>query len=265
MINDPRLFSILLIVALLSEGCNKTAISDRINKNPVATTQSTQVKKQFSPLDIAATLEKKANTQFLVRDYANASVLYMQAFNIRKKELGLMHPSLINDLYNLATINEVNQLYEKAETKYRLAINILKLHKQHRNANIYLGYLTALQYLKSSTHTKKELNNILLAYKQLHDPNNIRASAVHHQLANNYLKSKNYQASELAFKNAMRVCRLYTGIEHPYYTLILRDYTKLLQLTQRNQQATQLIDKITSILSHFPKKLHVKLYQLDLV
>jgi len=72
-----------------------------------------------------------------------------------------------------------------------------------------------------------------------------------------------YQASEVAFKNAMIICRQYTGKKHPYYSLILKDYVKLLQFTQRNEQASKLRNQIISILSQFPKKLHTKLYHSD--
>lgn len=248
----------------MTEGCSVKTISDYQKKEYLCDiSQSPKVIDKDSNQLMINNLDNEGDNQFLANNYQSASECYKLAFDIRAQMLGNSHIDLTKSLYNLATIHEVREEYSEAETLYRKALNILKLQNQSQQSKVneFLGYLVAIRYQKSSKSTAKSLQGISTAFNQIHDPRNIRVGAINHQLANHYLKRKNYLESEEAFKKSLLIIRQHTGTKHPYYAKLLQDYAKLLNLTERKKQSVKFEKQADLILNNYPKKLHTKLYQ----
>jgi len=214
-------------------------------------------------LKTANTLEIQGDKFFLENSYLNASNCFQQASKIRTDILGLKHTSLLKNLYNLATIYEIREEYNKAENSYKKALNILKNQPRPAPAKVNksLGFLAAIRYQKSLKSNETKLQGLLLAFNQLHDPRNIRVASIYHRLANIFLNQKHFQKSETAFENALSILGQHTGNKHPYYAKIQNDYSKLLQQTKRESEAVKIQFQANHILSAFPKKQRTKLYQ----
>lgn len=208
-------------------------------------------------------LEKEGDQQFFAKNYDNALVCYNRALELRTKKVGLNHLSLIPSLYNLATVYEVKQDYKAANSFYARSMKILKKQKQLSSYNAYLGFLTATYCANITSSNIKSLQNSLLAFRQIHDPNNIRVAAIQHRMAIIYLTNKNFSKAENTFKKAISVLHTYTGNNHPYYAKIINDFANLLELTDRTKQALELKKQAAVIFQSYPKKLHTKLYSSE--
>ncbi len=208
-------------------------------------------------------LENEGDKQFFAKDYDNAFDCYNHALELKIKKFGSKHLSLIPNLYNLATVYEVKQDYKAANSLYGRSLNILKKQKRASAYNSYQGYQTAIYYKTNTSNDIMQLQNALLAFQQIHNPTNIRVAAIQHRLANIYLTNKNFLKSENAFQKAISILHRYTGNKHPYYAKILTDFTKLLELTDRTQQASKFKKQADVIFQSYPKKLHTKLYSPD--
>ncbi len=202
---------------------------------------------------------------FLNTNYQAAYHCYQQALDMRSRTLGKSHTSLSIDLYNLATVSEANEQYDQAEKLYLKALNLFNRGNQpnKEKLNEFQGYLAAIRYAKMTESNLDKLQLISKAFKQLHDPDNIRIAAINHKRANNLLKKKLTSESEKAFKKAIFISQQKIGNNHPYFAKILSDYAVLMQLTARKTQAETLLKQARQILDHYPKKRYTSLYQIE--
>jgi len=248
---------------LLIQSCSVITTSGHQNKDSLCdiSKQTHDIDKKIA-LTIANTFDMQGDKHFLATDHPKASVCYKNSFKIRTQAFGPRHISLLQSLYNLATNQEAKEEYNKAERSYQKSLNILKNKSQPQPAklNEFLGYFAAIHYQKNTKNREKNLQSLLKVFIQLHDPHNIRVGAINHRLAIIFLKRNDLQESEKAFINALSIIKQHTGITHPYYAKILKDYSKLLYSRNKIKQAEKLQHLAEKILKKFPKKLHTKLY-----
>jgi len=259
------IIALLFIAQPFIQSCSVLSIPNHENKanSCNSANQSNISIDKKSSLKIADTLAREGDNNFLSKNYQDASTCYKKAIDIRSQTLDSRDTSLLKSLYNLATIEEAREDYNKAQLTYKKALNILKNQPRTKRSkfNKFLGFLAAIHYQKNTNNSEKNLQGLLIAFNQIQDPHNIRVAAIHHQLANRFLKRKDFQESEKAFKTALSILSQITGSTHPYYAKILKDYAKLLLSMEKTKQAEKLQLQSKLILNSYPKKRHTKLYQ----
>jgi len=258
------IIALLFIAQPFIQSCSVLTIPNHENKanSCNSANQSNSIDKKSS-LKIANTLDREGDKNFLSRNYQDASTCYKKAIDIRSQTLGSRDASLLKSLYNLASTEEARANYKKAQQTYQKALNILKNQPRTKGSkfNKFLGFLAAIHYQKNTNNSEKNLQGLLIAFNQIQDPHNIRVAATHHQLANRFLKRKDFQESEQAFKTALSILSQITGNRHPYYAKILKDYSRLLLSMKKTKQAEKLQLQSKLILNNYPKKQQTKLYQ----
>lgn len=213
-------------------------------------------------LKLAARMDEEGDRQFLAKRYNIAEVCYKNALTLRQTSPGGLHISMVDSFYRLATLHEVREDYKDAILLYRRAINLLGRASQpqpHR-MQAFQCYLAAIQHHGSTQSSLENVQNSLMLYRRVYGSQNAFVGATYHTLAKQYLINKNYLESEKAFNQAKRIIKQYCGKNHLYYMVVLKDFAKLLQITNRQKQAAQLEKQAESIRSRFPMKQHTKLY-----
>jgi CHAT domain-containing protein len=137
-------------------------------------------------------------------DYKAAEPLYKQALEIKKKELGDNHPSYAMSLDNLGVIYNNLGDYKAAEPLYKQALDIRKKELGDNHPDYAMS-----------------LNNLGVLYKQMGD----------------------YKAAEPLYKQALEIKKKVLGEDHQYYLSNLDLYAYLLLLTNREQEAQNILSK----------------------
>ena len=110
-----------------------------IPTNVAGKTNTSGNKEQTDPrLEEAGELTKKAHKLYQQGRYKEAEPLYLQALEIRKKQLGTDHPKTANSLNNLAKLYKTQGRYQEAEPLYLQAIEIRK--EQIKTEPLNLAY-----------------------------------------------------------------------------------------------------------------------------
>ena len=262
MINKSFLILISFITTLLSQGCSVSPASNQKNEQYLCeVSRPTKVSDTNSAELMSSLYDTEGDKHFFKKHYKKASTCYILGLNIRTQTLGLKDKSLAKSLYNIATLHEAKEEYDEAQKSYRKVLNILRSQQKTEKFNEFLGYLAAIRYQKTATNTEKQLKNTLLAFKQLHNPRNIRTGVAHHHLANIYLEQKDVLKAIVSFKLSLSIIQQYTGRNHPYYALLLYDYSNALSLSNKKELSIKLKNQATLTFNHYPKKLHSKLYK----
>ncbi len=141
-------------------------------------------------------------------DYKAAEPLYKQASEIKKKELGENHPEYASSLENLGILYKALGDYKAAEPLLKQALEIKKKELGENHPS----------YASS-------LNNLGNLYKALGD----------------------YKAAEPLYKQALEIKKKVFGEEHQDYLSNLDLYAYLLLLTNREQEAQNILSKNFSI------------------
>ena len=143
-------------------------------------------------------LEGIAETHIVELDFNNARVLFRSALQSRTELSGDDSLSQAFAANNMGRIAYLQQAYSEAEYWAGENMRILSLIKSADHPDVACG---------------------------------------HENLASLHMMQKNYVASELSFKNAIRICSQHLGDAHPTTIRISRNYASLLQKMDRTAEA----------------------------
>jgi len=179
-------------------------------------------------------------------DYKAAEPYYKQALEIRKKALGEEHPDYARSLNNLGELYHTMGDYKSAEPYYKQALEIKKKalgeeHADYASSLNNLGelYYTMGDYKSAEPYYKQALE---IKKKALGEEHPDYASSLNN-LGNLYSDMGDYKAAEPYYKQALEIRKKALGEEHPDYVSNENGYAYLLMKTNREEQASEILNK----------------------
>lgn len=261
----PYLFFLIFLVISLGNGCGLVTTSEQesgdLSTDNASTDQLSRAQQQPSP---ASDLDGKGDALFFAGDYDNALVAYQQALKLRETTLGVDHPELIQNLYNLATTFEAKNEYVSAVKLYKRSqtIAIQNLGKNHPDTRAVQGFISAIFDARGLIgHSKTDAHQHVSLYKRFGAGQHSLLGVALRKLANIYMQEKNYQRAEIYFQETIAAVEKSFGVEHPYLALVLEDYSFLLRQLDRIEKADLYEKRADSINIKFPKKQQTEFYR----
>ena len=267
-ISSPKnhlFFCLIAMSVLFLNSCSTNHLNKNFNIQNTCSNQAfTDSTHKAQTKVLAKKLDTQGNQFFLQRVYSEAKECYKQALKIRAAHLSKTHPSIFDNLINLATLAEVTEEYDIAKKHYINAKKLLNPKSPHHRKKFHStkAFLFAINaHNKSFGNSIKTLKLTITGYQQILGQTSMNLSTTRHQLANLYLQEKQYSKSEKEFTRSLGTIQKFIGTQHPYFAKVLYDYAHLLKYRNKHAQAEKIEQRADSIMLKFPKKQHVKLYQ----
>ena len=196
--------------------------------------------------DYASSLNNLGILYYEMRDYKAAEPYYKQALEIRKKALGEEHPDYASSLNNLGILYSDMGDYKAAEPYYKQALEIRKkaLGEEHPDYASGLNNLGSLysdmgDYKAAEPYYKQALD---IYKKALGEEHPDYASGLNN-LGILYSDMGDYKAAEPYKKQALEIRKKALGEENPDYLTTENGYAYFLSITNRENQAYEILKK----------------------
>jgi tetratricopeptide (TPR) repeat protein len=179
-------------------------------------------------------------------DYKSAEPYYKQALEIRKKAFGEEHPDYASSLNNLGSLYFYMGDYKSAEPYYKQALEIRKkaLGVEHPDYASSLNNLGILYYYMGDYKSAEPYYNQALEIRK-------KALGVEHpdyasslnSLGILYSEMGDCKSAESYYKQALETRKNALGEEHMDYLSTENGYAYLLMKTNREKQASEILNK----------------------
>jgi tetratricopeptide (TPR) repeat protein len=175
--------------------------------------------------------------------YSDAEPLYLQAFDIRRSQLGQDHPDTATSLNNLAALYQSQGRYSEAEPLYLQALDIRRsqLGQDHPSTATSLNNL-ALLYQSQGRYSDAEplyLQALDIRRSQLGQDHPDTATSLNN-LAGLYQSQGRYEQAEPLFLQALDIWRSQLGQDHPSTATSLDNLALLYKSQGRYSEAEPL-------------------------
>jgi tetratricopeptide (TPR) repeat protein len=206
----------------------------------------------FSNASLAPVYNTMSNAFNQQSRFQQGEPLYKRMIAIDVKALGPDHPSVADDLSNLALLYISQQKYADAEPLLRRALaiyekaygkdNMIAIRTRASLASIY-------NRLGSPEEARSFYSNALIQAKTTIGPNNLETAQMLNELAFLYYRQGRLEDACTFYKWALASTEGAAGSQSPLVAACLRDYAQVLRSLGRGTEASEMEERAQNILA----------------
>jgi len=175
-----------------------------------------------SATDLVNSLSALAETNYSAGHYPVADSLYRRVLEMHRKMYGEHHPSVAEDLGNIAAIQQDLGFYTEAEKFDRQALDISQVYygKEHPKTAIYLTMFgRALEFENKFDESDAALNRALAIQERVYGPVHGSVAETLNELAANKSMRNDMDGAIVIFRRVVEIYRSIYG-DHHYFVAI---------------------------------------------
>lgn len=172
--------------------------------------------------DLVNALSALAETNYSAGHYPVADSLYRRVLEMHRKMYGEQHPSVADDLGNIAAIQQDLGFYPEAEKFDRQALDISQVYygKEHPKTAIYLTMLgRALEFENKFDESDAALNQALAIQERVYGPVHGSVAETLNELGSNKSQRNDMDGAIVIFRRVVEIYRSVYG-DHHYFVAI---------------------------------------------
>jgi eukaryotic-like serine/threonine-protein kinase len=188
----------------------------------------------------ATALSLLADTLTHEQKYPEAEKAVREALETDRRTLGSDHPSVLRDMFNLASILLDEQRYADAEAMYKELIESARrvLGPQHPGTLAAMGNLaTLLEKEKRFADAEKLNRQVLAAQRQTLGPEHASTLLTMTNLGSDLIAEKNYSEAEKVLRDALAGLRRVLGPAHEFTASAAQNLARVLALEGKRDEA----------------------------
>jgi len=170
-----------------------------------------------SATDLVSGLSALAETHYSAGHYPVADSLYRRVLEMHRKMYGDRHPSVAEDLGNIAAIQQDLGFYSEAEKFDRQALDISRAYygNEHPKTAIYLTMLgRALEFENKFDESDAALNQALAIQERVYGPVHGSVAETLNELASNKSMRNDVDGAIVIFRRVVEIYRSVYGDHH---------------------------------------------------